>query len=150
MHNELKKIYNNLLDCHIANLYSFYFKLYKYEKYFQKKTNLDISVAVDNVIDIVNDAIGKGEISYHYVGHMPELSMRFLTDRSVISHQFSPSSQYVEILNALSEDQEMIEKTLELTIQYSDSLRLQDDAIRLMESHKTIHQAFEGLKVVLQ
>lgn len=150
MHKELKKIYGELLDCHIANLYSFYFKLYKYEQYFHKKANIDISLVVDHAIDVVNEAISDSEINYSCLGRLPELSMKFLTDRSTINHQFSTGYQKDEILDALSDDQASIEKTLELTIKYSDSLHFDEDAHRLMESKNMIHQTFEHLKVVLQ
>jgi hypothetical protein len=150
MHKELKKIYGNLLDCHIANLYSFYFKLYKYEQYFQKKANLDISSIVDQAIDVVNAAINTSEVNYGGIGKLPELSMTFLTDRSTIDHHFSPYSQRYEVLDSLAGDQASIEKTLELTIKYSDSLKYEEDAHRLMASKDTIHETFEHLKVVLQ
>jgi len=150
MHKELKRIYNGLLDCHIANLYSFYFKLYKYEQFFQKKENCDISFAVDNTIDIVNEAIHKGEKVYKGIGKMPELSMRFLTDRATINQQFDPFYLHEQVVESLIDDQISIEKTLALTIHYSDTLLLNEDVNDLSKSKETIHLAFESLKTLIQ
>lgn len=150
MPRELSKIYNDLLNCHVANLYSFYFKLYKYEQFFKKKMDLDISPLVDNTIDVLNEAIHKSEKVYGEMGVMPELSMTFLTSHSVVSHQFQTTQRKQEIITSLEEDQASIEKTLELTIYCSDTLALVEESDYLCDSQMTIHSAFETLKGVLQ
>jgi hypothetical protein len=150
MQAELRRIYNSLLDCHIANLYSFYFKLYKYEQFFQKKENCDISFAVDDTIDIVNDAIQRGEKIYKHIGKMPDLSITFLTERATVNQQFDPFAVHDEVIEALLEDQTSIEKTMALTIHYSDTLALSEDVNDLSKSKEIIHSAFESLKMLIQ
>lgn len=150
MYNDLNGVYKALLECHLANLYSFYFKLFKYEKLVKANMNRDITSIVNDTIGVVNEAIHTGEDVYHVVGNMPELSVSFLKKHSIINHKIKESSKSDDLLQAIKEDQNSIEKTLALTIYYSDTLKLQDESVHLTTTHSEIGHAFEKLEVVFQ
>lgn len=150
MDNKLDGVYKALLDCHLANLYSFYFKLFKYEKLAKLNMNRDISATVNNAIGLVNKAIDTGESVYHVVGDLPELSVGFFTKRSIIKQMAEESFKCDALLESIKEDQNVIEKTLELTIHYSDTLHFNSEATHLNTTHSDIAIAFKELNYVLQ
>ncbi len=150
MNSDTNNIYKVLLDCHLANLYSFYFKLFKYEKIVRINMNKDISCIVNYVIGVLNDAIFTGEKVYPVIGEMPELSVNYLTNRSIIKHKISETLKTNELLQAIREDHNSIEKTLQLTIHYSETLKLREESIYLSETHSDIECAFKELEVGIQ
>lgn len=150
MHKDLKSIYQNLLDCHIANLYSFYFKLFKYEQLAKKKMDKDITIIVNDTIDIINEAIHTSESIYNHVGSMPELSVGFLTERSVLTQGVESFISESQLIQSLMEDEDHIDQTLNLTIHCTDSLELSKEVVHLSDDQHHIQNAFRSLKYVLQ
>lgn len=149
MRRELTTLYKDLLDCHMANLYSFYFKLFKYEQAVQNYANKDISDTVNETIDLINKAIQVGEKIYPVVGDMPELSMGFLTNRSTVKHTVNICEDGL-ILDLLEEDKASIDQTLDLTIHYSKTLALKEEQNSLSYSQEMMTEAFKKLQYVLQ
>lgn len=149
VHKEFKYVYKNLLDCHIANLYSFYFKLFKYERYVKNTMNRDITDTVNDTIDVVNSAIQTGEEVYHLVGDLPELSVGFLTNRATLDHGIHMVSEE-PVIDLLKDDYSSIDKTLSLTIHCTKSMALEEECIHLADSQKEIFEAFNKLQVLLQ
>lgn len=149
MHKEFRAVYKNLLDCHIANLYSFYFKLFKYERYAKSTMNKDITETVNDTIDVVNHAIQTGEEAYHLVGDLPELSVGFLTNRATVDHGIQMMAEEA-VIDLLRDDYTSIDKTLSLTIHCSKSMALEEEYTHLADSQKEIFEAFNKLQVLLQ
>lgn len=149
MHKEFKSLYKNLLDCHIANLYSFYFKLFKYERHVKNTMNKDITKTVNDTIDVVNSAIQTGEDLYYLIGDLPELSVGFLTNRATVNHGIHMASE-VPVIDFLKEDYSSIDKTLSLTIDCSKSMDLKEECIYLADSQREIGEAFNKLQGLLQ
>jgi hypothetical protein len=147
VYRELNKIYGDLLECHIANLYSFYFKLFKYERYLKKNWDKDITCEVNDSIDALNKVIDSSEEVYNSIGKMPEISVKFITDHSAINHFFDHTLSEDELLGLLKDDKQSIDKTFDLVIHYSDFLQLKDDSGRLSESKKIVYGLFDKLQV---
>ena len=148
MYRELKKIYCDLLECHIANLYSFYFKLFKYERYLKKNWNKDITCIVNDSIDTLNKVIDSSEEIYGTIGKMPEISVKFITDHSAINHYFEHALSEDQLLGLLKNDKQSIDKTFDLVIHYSDFLELKKDSGKLSESQKIVYGLFDNLQLV--